>query len=56
MSKNLFKRIITSIILLILLIFINFGHQYVFILSILILGTFICFEANSLFSKLMIQI
>ena len=55
MSKNLFKRIITSIILLILLIFINFGHQYVFILSILILGTFICFEANSLFSKLMFK-
>ena len=55
MSKNLLKRIITSIILLILLIFINFSHQYIFILSVLILGTLICFEVNSLFSKLLIK-
>ena len=55
MSKNLLKRIITSIILLILLIFINFSHQYIFILSVLILGTLICFEVNTLFSKLLIK-
>ena len=55
MSKNLLKRIITSIILLILLIFINFSHQYIFILSVLILGALICFEVNSLFSKLLIK-
>ena len=55
MSKNLLKRIITSIILLILLIFINFSHQYIFILSVLILGAIICFEVNSLFSKLLIK-
>ena len=35
MSQNLLKRIITSIILLSLLIFINFSHKYIFILSIL---------------------
>jgi phosphatidate cytidylyltransferase len=52
MSQNLFKRIITSIILLILLFFINFSHQNIFILSILFLGIVICIEANNIFSKL----
>jgi len=52
MSQNLFKRIITSIILLILLFFINFSHQYIFILSISFLGIVICIEANNIFSKL----
>jgi hypothetical protein len=52
MSQNLFKRIITSIILLILLFFINFSNQYIFILSILFLGIVICIEANNIFSKL----
>ena len=54
MSSNLIKRIFTSIILLFLLVFINFSHQYIFILSILILGLIICLEANNLFSKLLI--
>ena len=53
MSQNLLKRIITSIVLLLLLIVINFSHQYIFILSILILGVIICIEANNLFSKLL---
>ncbi len=52
MSQNLLKRIITSIILLILLFFINFSHQYIFIISILLLGIAICIEANSIFSRL----
>jgi phosphatidate cytidylyltransferase len=52
MSQNLLKRIITSIILLVLLFFINFSHQYIFIFSILLLGVFICIEANNIFSKL----
>ena len=52
MSQNLLKRIITSIILLILLFFINFSHQYIFILSILLLGVVICIEANNIFLKL----
>ena len=51
MSHNLLKRIITSIFLLSLLIFINFSHKNVFILSILIIGLIICLEANNLFSK-----
>ena len=55
MSQNLLKRIVTSIILLSLLFLINFSHQYVFILSILILGIFIFIEANNLFSKLLIR-
>ena len=54
MSQNLLKRIITSIILLSLLFFINFSHKYIFILSILTLGMFICIESNRLFSKLLI--
>ena len=53
MSENLLKRIMTSIILLFLLILINFSHQYIFILSILILGLIVCLEANSIFSKLL---
>jgi phosphatidate cytidylyltransferase len=52
MSQNLLKRIVTSIILLTLLFIINFSHKYVFIFSILILGTIICIEANSMFLKL----
>ena len=52
MSQNLLKRIITSIILLVLLFFINFSHQYIFILSILLLGVVICIEANNIFLKL----
>jgi len=53
MSQNLFKRLITSIILLFLFFFINFSHNYIFIFSILILGIIICTEANNLFSKLL---
>jgi len=53
MSQNLLKRLITSIVLLSLLIFINFSHKYIFILSILLLGLTICLEANNLFSKLL---
>jgi phosphatidate cytidylyltransferase len=55
MSQNLLKRIITSIILLSLLIFINFTHQYIFVLSILTVGLIICLEANNLFSELLIN-
>ena len=55
MSQNLLKRLITSIILLSLLIFINFSHQYIFILSILIIGLMICLEANNIFSKTLIN-
>ena len=55
MSQNLLKRIITSIILLILLFFINFSHQYIFIISILLLGIAICIEANNIFSKLILS-
>ena len=54
MSQNLLKRIITSIFLLSLLFFINFSHQYIFILSILTLGIIICIEFNKLFLKLLI--
>ena len=55
MSYNFIKRTITSIFLIFLLIFISFSHQYVFILSILILGMIICIEANNLFSKILIK-
>ena len=52
MSNNLFKRTITSIILLAILIIINFSNQYIFILSILLLGGIVCIEANNIFSKI----
>ena len=52
MSQNLLKRIITSIILLFILFFVNFSHKYLFILSILILGIIVFLEAKNLFSKL----
>jgi phosphatidate cytidylyltransferase len=53
MSQNLLKRLITSIVLLSLFIFVNFSHHYIFILSISIIGLIICIEANNLFSKLL---
>jgi hypothetical protein len=54
MSQNLFKRIVTSIVLLLLFFLINFTGQQVFILSILILGIIICIEANRLILKLVL--
>jgi phosphatidate cytidylyltransferase len=54
MSQNLLKRIFTSIILIGILFFVNFSHQYVFAFAILIVGTLVCIEANNLFSKLLI--
>jgi phosphatidate cytidylyltransferase len=53
MSNNLLQRFITSSILLFLLFFIIFSHQYIFILSILILGFVICVEANKIISKIL---
>ena len=55
MSQNFLKRIITSIILLSILIFVNFSHKYIFILSIIIISLMICAEANNLFSKFLIN-
>ena len=52
MSKNLLQRIITSIILLSLLIFVNFSNKYIFISSIFIISIIICVEANNIFLKL----
>ena len=52
MSQNFLKRSITSIILLSLLLFANYSHQYIFVLSIFILGSIICVESNNMFSKL----
>ena len=53
MSQNLIKRIITSIILLLLLLFINFSNKYIFVFSICFLGLIICIEANKIFLKLL---
>ena len=54
MQKNLFKRIITSIFLLLLLFVVNFSNQIIFILSILIVGLIVFIEASNIFSKLLI--
>ena len=55
MSQNLINRVFTSIILLSLLFFINFAHQNIFIVAILIIGVIICVEVNDLFSKLLFK-
>jgi phosphatidate cytidylyltransferase len=55
MSQNLIKRVFTSVVLLSLLFFVNFAHQNIFIVAILILGMIICIEANNLFSKLLFR-
>ncbi len=52
MSKNLLKRIITSIILLSILFVVNFSNKYIFIISIYIIGIIICVEAYNIFLKL----
>jgi phosphatidate cytidylyltransferase len=53
MSKNLLKRSITSIILLLMFLIINFSHQYIFITSIIILCAIISIEANNMYLKLL---
>ena len=52
MSKNLIKRLITSIILLVLLLFINFSHEYIFIIALLVICALIFYEFNFIFTKL----
>ena len=53
MSKNLIKRVITSIVLLTILLISIFSHNIVFILSLFILSGLICFEANNIFKKML---
>ena len=55
MPKNLLKRIITSFFLLSILSIVNFSHHFIFVLSILILGTIVCIEANNIFLKLIVS-
>ena len=52
MSKNLIKRVITSVILLTILLVSIFSNNIVFILSLLILSSLICIEANNIFDKI----
>jgi len=53
MSKNLIKRVITSVILLTILLVSIFTNNIVFILSLFILSGLICFEANNIFQKIL---
>ena len=53
MSENLSKRIISSILLTSLFLFIIFSHQYIFISSLLILCLIICIESNKMFFKIL---
>ena len=50
MTKELQKRIITSVILLLLLIIINFSK--LFVVGVFIVILFICIEFNEILSKL----
>ncbi len=52
MSKNLFKRLITSLILLVILIIVIFSYNIIFILSLLTLCFLVCLEATSIFEKI----
>ena len=52
MSKNFFKRVITSILLLTILLIVNYSHHLIFIISIIILGGIVFVEANNIFLKL----
>jgi phosphatidate cytidylyltransferase len=52
MSKNLIKRVMTSVILLTILLISIFSNDIVFILSLFILSSLICFEANNIFDKI----
>ena len=52
MSKNLFERVSTSLILLTILLIVIFSHNIIFILSLLALCGLVCFEANSIFGKI----
>ena len=52
MSKNLFKRIITSLILLTTLLIVMFSHNILFILSLFILCGLVCLESYNIFEKI----
>ena len=52
MSKNLFERVSTSLILLTILLIVIFSHNIIFILSLFTLCGLVCFEANSIFGKI----
>ena len=52
MTKNFTRRLITSIFLLIILFIIIYSHQFIFGLSLLILGFIVCIEFNNISRKL----
>jgi len=52
MSKNLFKRITTSLILLTTLLIVIFSHNILFVLSLLILCCLVCLETYNIFKKI----
>ena len=52
MSKNLFKRIVTSSILLIILLIAIFSHNIIFIISLFVLCSLVFFEAYSIFKRM----
>ena len=52
MSKNLFKRITTSLILLTTLLIVIFSHNILFVLSLLILCGLVCLETYNIFKKI----
>ncbi len=52
MSKNLIKRIVTSILLLLILFIVNFSHQFIFLTSLLVTSLIICVESNNIFTEL----
>jgi phosphatidate cytidylyltransferase len=52
MPNNLLKRIITSLLLLLILFIVIFSNKFIFILSILLLGIIIFLETYNIFLKI----
>ena len=52
MSNNFIKRLLTSIFLLIILLFVIYSHRFIFGFSLMILGFIVCIEFNNISRKL----
>ena len=55
MSRNLFHRIITSIILIIILLLVIFSNYTVLVSSLSVICVIICYEASNIISKILMK-
>ncbi len=52
MKQNFIKRLLTSVILLIILFIVIYSDSFIFVLSLLIVGFLVCLEFNTILIKL----